>query len=63
MCEACHGNGVVQDKLFPGAILIRPCNCPAAVRNREQAERELMELLEAVRRELKENAVVGPQAR
>lgn len=48
MCE-CNGSGVLQDKLFPGAILIRPCDCPAASRNREMAERELREMLAEVR--------------
>ena len=48
MCN-CHGTGVVLETIFPGAVLMRPCDCPAASMAREKAERELREMLEAIR--------------
>lgn len=58
MCN-CNGTGVVVAELMPGAVLVQPCGCAAAGRNRERAERELRELLEAIQHEKAENALAG----
>ena len=53
MCN-CHGTGVVLETIFPGAVLVRPCDCQAAAAAKERAERELAEMLVEVRRMLRE---------
>lgn len=47
----CHGTGVVLETIFPGAVLVRPCDCPAAGGGREKAEQELRMMLNEIRRE------------